>query len=125
WVSSHGTDFNRDYHVSFTPEEMAKGDAYYNFGNNGFPSEEAPGVSVFYKDENGDVFHTYSTYARGGEPMLAAYFFLDLVPKGRDEAGLPWPMAWVRHHDRYDGSASVHPRAKAAESCCETGAAHV
>jgi len=124
WVSSHGTDFNRDYHVSFTPEEMAKGDAYYNFGNNGFPSEEAPGVSAFYKDESGEVFHTYSTYARGGEPMLAAYFFLDLVPKGRDEAGLPWPMAWVRHHDRYDGSASVHPRAKTAASCCEADAAH-
>jgi predicted dithiol-disulfide oxidoreductase (DUF899 family) len=103
---------------------MARGDAYYNFGNNGFPSEEAPGVSVFYKDEDGDVFHTYSTYARGGEPMLAAYFFLDLVPKGRDEAGLPWPMAWVRHHDRYGDSVSAHPRAKAAESCCEADAAH-
>ena len=124
WVSSHDTDFNRDYHVSFTPEEMAKGDAYYNFANNGFPSEEAPGVSVFYKDEKGDVFHTYSTYARGGEPMLAAYFFLDLVPKGRDEARLPFTMAWVRHHDRYVDSASAHPCAEAAESCCEADAAH-
>ena len=123
WVSSHGTDFNRDYHVSFTPEEMAKGDAYYNFGNNGFPSEEAPGVSAFYKDESGEVFHTYSTYARGGEPMLAAYFFLDLVPKGRDEAGLSFTMAWVRHHDRYSDTASAHPRAKAAESCCKADAA--
>jgi predicted dithiol-disulfide oxidoreductase (DUF899 family) len=102
WVSSYGNDFNYDYHVSFTKEEMAKGNVYYNYGPNGFPSEEASGVSVFCKDEAVRVFHTYSTYARGGEPMLGGYYFLDLVPKGRDEAGLPWPMAWVRHHDRYE-----------------------
>jgi len=101
WVSSYGNDFNYDYHVSFTKEEMAKGDVYYNFGPNGFPSEEAPGVSVFCKDAAGGVFHTYSSYARGGEPLLGGYYFLDLVPKGRDEAALPFTMAWVRHHDRY------------------------
>lgn len=101
WVSSHGSDFNRDYHVSFSKEEVATGTFYYNFGMNGFPSEEAPGISVFTKDASGAIFHTYSTYARGGEPIIAAYALLDMVPKGRSEAGLPWPMAWVRHHDNY------------------------
>jgi predicted dithiol-disulfide oxidoreductase (DUF899 family) len=101
WISSYGNDFNYDYQVSFTKEEMAKGDVYYNYGPNGFPSEEAPGVSVFCKDAAGGVFHTYSSYARGGEPLLGGYYFLDLVPKGRDEAALPFTMAWVRHHDRY------------------------
>lgn len=101
WVSSHGSDFNRDYHVSFSKEEVATGSFYYNFGMSGFPSEEAPGISVFAKDESGAIFHTYSTYARGGEPIIAAYALLDMVPKGRAEDGLPWPMAWVRHHDRY------------------------
>jgi len=104
WVSSHGSDFNYDYHVSFTPEEIAKGDVSYNYGPNGFPSEETPGVSVFAKDPSGAVFHTYSAFARGAEPLLGGYFFLDLVPKGRDEAGLPFTMAWVRHHDRYGQS---------------------
>ncbi len=101
WVSSHGNDFNRDYHVSFTANEVATGRAYYNYETRDFPSEEAPGASVFYKDENGAVFHTYSTYARGLDILIGAYNYLDLAPKGRDEAGLPWTMAWVRHHDRY------------------------
>jgi predicted dithiol-disulfide oxidoreductase (DUF899 family) len=101
WVSSFGNDFNRDFHVSFTKEEMAKGKVDYNYGMNEFPSEEAPGYSVFYKDENGDVFHTYSAYARGTEVALGTYNYLDLVPKGRDEDALPHTMAWVRHHDRY------------------------
>jgi predicted dithiol-disulfide oxidoreductase (DUF899 family) len=101
WVSSFDSEFNRDYHVSFSKEEVATGEFYYNYGKNGFPSEEAPGLSVFAKDASGAVFHTYSSYARGGEPFIGAYQFLDMVPKGRDEAGLPWPMAWVRHHDRY------------------------
>lgn len=101
WVSSFDSEFNRDYHVSFSKEEVATGEFYYNYGKNGFPSEEAPGISVFAKDASGAVFHTYSSYARGGEPFIGAYQFLDMVPKGRDEAGLPWPMAWVRHHDRY------------------------
>jgi predicted dithiol-disulfide oxidoreductase (DUF899 family) len=100
WVSSYASDFNRDYHVSFTKEELAKGDIY-NFGTSGFPSEEAPGISVFYK-KGEDVFHTYSTFARGGETVLNTYNYLDLVPKGRDEDGLYFPMAWVRHHDRYE-----------------------
>lgn len=103
WVSSHGSDFNRDYQVSFTNEEVAQGGLVYNFGTEGFRSEEGPGLSVFCKDRDGVVFHTYSTYARGAEPFIGAYHFLDLVPKGRDEQGLLWPMAWVRHHDRYGG----------------------
>ena len=113
WVSSHGNDFNRDYHVSFTKEEMANHKTYYNFDIRDFPSEEAPGASVFYKDANGDVFHTYSSYGRGLESLLGPYSYLDLVPKGRDEANLSFPMAWVRHHDRYESQ----PKA-AASSCC-------
>jgi predicted dithiol-disulfide oxidoreductase (DUF899 family) len=109
WVSSHGTDFNYDYHVSFTKEEMTRGKVYYNFDLNEFPSEEAPGISVFYKDPNGDVFHTYSTYARGTESVLGTYNYLDLVPKGRDEEHLAFSMSWVRHHDRYDSGHLADP----------------
>lgn len=98
WVSSNGTDFNRDFHVSFTADEMANGKADYNFG--GTPAgEEMPGVSAFWKDDEGAVFHTYSTYGRGVEVMMHTYRLLDLTPKGRDEEGRA--MAWVRHHDRY------------------------
>jgi len=101
WVSSYGNDFNRDFHVSFTPEEMAQGKVYYNYAMTEFDSEEAPGLSAFYKDPGGAVLHTYSAYARGLDMLLGAYNYLDLAPKGRDEADLPWTMAWVRHHDRY------------------------
>jgi predicted dithiol-disulfide oxidoreductase (DUF899 family) len=114
WVSSHENDFNRDYHVSFTKEEMAQGTMSYNYGDKGFPSQEAHGVSVFYKDGNGEIFHTYSTYARGAEELLGVYSYLDFTPKGRDEASLPYPMAWIRHHDRYEPEAPV----KAAAACC-------
>jgi predicted dithiol-disulfide oxidoreductase (DUF899 family) len=102
WVSSNGGDFNRDYHVAFTREELLKGEVYYNFGMNKFPSEEAPGISVFYKDEKGDIFHTYSAYARGTETTISTYNYLDFVPKGRDEDALPFTMSWLRHHDRYE-----------------------
>jgi predicted dithiol-disulfide oxidoreductase (DUF899 family) len=104
----HQTDFNRDYRVSFTPEEIAQGAKPYNYGTNGFPTDEAPGVSVFTKDAEGDIFHTYSAYARGIEELLGVYSLLDFTPKGRDEDDLPFPMAWVRHHDRYEGSACAH-----------------
>lgn len=102
WVSSYGSEFNRDYHVTFTDDEISNASAYYNYKKGTFPSDEAPGLSVFTKDAGGDVFHTYSSYARGLDMLLGAYNFLDLVPKGRDEAALQWSMEWVRHHDRYE-----------------------
>src|SRR6266851_3873676 len=84
WVSSHGNDFNRDYHVSFTKEDLAKGQMYYNYAMQQFPSEEGPGTSVFYKDGAGSIFHTYSSYGRGLDMLIGAYNWLDLAPKGRD-----------------------------------------
>ncbi len=102
WVSSLGSDFNWDYFVSFTPEQQEQSAMYYNYRQGSFPSTEAPGISAFAKDEAGDVFHTYSSYARGLEWFLGIYNLLDIVPKGRDEADLPYPMEWVRHRDRYD-----------------------
>jgi predicted dithiol-disulfide oxidoreductase (DUF899 family) len=101
WVSSHGNDFNADFHVSFTKEEMAQGKVEYNYTMQEFPSTEAPGLSVFYQDANGDIFHTYSTFSRGLDPLLSTYVVLDFVPKGRDEEHLDFSMAWLRHHDRY------------------------
>jgi predicted dithiol-disulfide oxidoreductase (DUF899 family) len=105
WVSSWGTDFNSDFHVSFSKDEIGAGDIYYNYETRdlGFKSEEMSGTSVFYKDEAGDIFHTYSTYARGGEIFLGTYHYLDIVPKGRNETGPNHNLTdWVRHHDRYD-----------------------
>ena len=99
WVSSFGTDFNRDYHVSFTKEPESK--VEYNYSQMQFAGEELPGASVFYKDASGAVFHTYSTYARGLDTLIGAYNFLDLAPRGRDEEGLKNTMEWVRHHDKY------------------------
>jgi predicted dithiol-disulfide oxidoreductase (DUF899 family) len=101
WVSSHGSDFNHDYHVSFRPEEFEGEEVYYNYARQKMPVAELPGISVFAKDASGAVFHTYSCYQRGLDMMNAAYHYLDLVPKGRDEASLPFSMAWVRHHDNY------------------------
>jgi predicted dithiol-disulfide oxidoreductase (DUF899 family) len=101
WVSSYGNDFNWDYHVSFTPEEMEKGEMFYNFGVTSFPSDEGPGISVFYKNEKGEIFHTYSCFQRGLDMLNGAYHHMDLTPKGRDEDDLPYPMAWVERHDEY------------------------
>ena len=101
WVSSQASDFNYDFDVSFRPEQQAKGEVYYNFGLRRFPPEEAPGVSVFYKDDAGEVFHTYSTYGRGVEVMMGTYRLLDLTPNGRDEQP-GRNMEWVRHHDCYE-----------------------
>jgi predicted dithiol-disulfide oxidoreductase (DUF899 family) len=101
WVSSYGGDFNADSHVSFTEEELAQGKVNYNYTMQAFPSAEAPGLSVFYEDADGVVFHTYSTYGRGVELLMGTYRILDLVPKGRDEDRLGFAMEWVRHHDRY------------------------
>ncbi len=121
WVSSFGNDFNFDYHVSFTPEQK-KGLVEYNYEQTEFPSDEAPGLSVFYKDAASDAFHTYSSYGRGLDIMVGAYNFLDMAPKGRDEDGLAWSMAWVRHHDKYEGAVvdtkASYQQPKAA-SCCD------
>src|SRR6266487_2237201 len=100
WVSSHGSDFNFDYHVSATEDEKAKGKMLYNYRMDELMSDEMPGLSVFYKDKNGVVFHTYSTYARGLDMLVGTYNFLDLVPKGRDE-NPDSTMDWVRRHDDY------------------------
>lgn len=98
WVSSAPSDFNYDYHVSFNPEALERETAVYNYaGGPGMPDRE--GASVFYKDPQGTVFHTYSTYARGIDMLNGTYNFLDLTPKGRDEGDSP--QSWVRYHDRY------------------------
>jgi predicted dithiol-disulfide oxidoreductase (DUF899 family) len=101
WVSSHGSDFNFDYHVSFTPEQIAEGKAYYNYGVRRNTVSDQPGISAFYKNEGGEVFHTYSCHGRGIDMVNGAYHFLDLVPKGRDEDDLKFSMEWVRRHDQY------------------------
>jgi predicted dithiol-disulfide oxidoreductase (DUF899 family) len=106
WVSSFGSDFNYDYQVSESAEEKASGKAHYNYVLGEFPSDERPGMSVFFK-RNGAIFHTYSTYARGLDILVPTYNLLDLTAKGRDEDGLSSTMAWVRHHDRYDDGKLV------------------
>lgn len=109
WVSSFDSDFNCDYHVSFTPEQVAAGKVDYNYRTEEFPSSEGPGASVFFKDSTGQIFHTYSIYARGLEPLIGTYTLLDMVPKGRDEDKLAFSMSWLRHHDRYDGGEFADP----------------
>jgi predicted dithiol-disulfide oxidoreductase (DUF899 family) len=101
WVSSHGNDFNRDFGVTFTAEEHALAEPDSNFGMRRHPFEEEPGISVFIRDDEGAVFRTYSTYARGVEVLMGTYAILDLVPMGRGERDVPYKMEWVRHHDRY------------------------
>jgi len=101
WVSSAASDFNYDYAVSFTPDDLKSGNRIYNFGTADFSIEEAPGISVFYRNEAGDIFHTYSCFSRGLDMMNAAYHYLDLTPLGRHEEGLPYPMDWVRLRDQY------------------------
>ena len=111
WFSSAANDFNFDHAVSFTPDEIKSGAKIYNFATSGFGVEEAPGISVFYRDEAANVFLTYSCFARGLDMMNAAYHYLDLTPLGRHEEGLPYPMDWLRLRDRYQ------PAADAAECC--------
>jgi len=105
WVSSCNNDFNYDFNVSFTPEEIANHAAYYNYRRGASVIDEMSGRSVFYKDEQGQIFHTYSSFARGGEMFLTSYAFLDITPKGRDETINGNLTDWVRHHDRYDDTA--------------------
>lgn len=110
WFSSHGSDFNFDYHVSFTKEALENGKVFYNFKD--IPGEEAhdelPGMSAFYRAEDGTVYHTYSDYSRGGEEILSTLMILDRAPKGRNETGT---LSFVKRHDEYDNKAPKH-------SCC-------
>jgi len=122
WVSSFGNDFNRDYGVHFTKEELA-GEVSYNYRKTMFGLEEAPGLSVFYKDESDEIFHTYSTYERGLDAFIGTYQFLDVVPKGRDEDAMAFSMAWVRHHDKYGEDYVLDPAAnyekpREVDGCC-------
>ena len=103
WVSSNGSDFNYDFHVSFRKEDIAKGKVYYNYEMTGATMEDLHGTSVFYRDESGAIFHTYSSYGRGDERGLGAYMFLDITPKGRNENGPGFNLTdWVRRHDKYE-----------------------
>ena len=99
WVSSHGSDFNFDFGVSFTPEDLAAGRAIYNYGTVIRNSQDMFGISIFVKDDGGAIFHSYSTYHRGAELLIGALNWLDLVPKGRNESA--GTMSWVRLHDEY------------------------
>jgi len=116
WVSSNGTDFNFDYGVSFTKEQMAKGELPYNYDlirDKNYQTEELPGLSIFYKDASGQIFHTYSTYARGLDDFIGAHHLLDVTPKGRNEKYPEGrPMDWVRRHDEYEGAKKA--------SCCHS-----
>jgi predicted dithiol-disulfide oxidoreductase (DUF899 family) len=112
WASSGGSDFNTDFAVSFPPEVRIDGEVYYNYRMTGFPKDEAPGISFFYRDDAGQVFHTYSTYGRGVEAMMMSYDMLDMAPLGRGEDGDEYGMQWVRHHDRYASAPA------SATSCC-------
>jgi predicted dithiol-disulfide oxidoreductase (DUF899 family) len=121
WVSSFGSDFNYDYHVSFKPDELARGKVFYNFREEDAGLEDASGRSVFYKNEQGEVFHTYSSYARGSEEVLTTYMLLDLTPKGRNENGPGRNLTdWVRLHDRYDerGTVDALGRYKRSDDGC-------
>jgi len=118
WVSSLGSDFNYDFNVSFTETDKARGKAFYNFELRDYQNDEMPGTSVFAKDAAGQVFHTYSAYARGDELLIGAYNYLDLAPKGRNENGPNFDLTdWVRHRDRYA------PAAPASACGCEHEAA--
>jgi predicted dithiol-disulfide oxidoreductase (DUF899 family) len=120
WVSAKDNDFNLDFHVSFPPETRVDGEVVYNFGRTAFPQEEAPGISFFFKDDAGAVFHTYSTFGRGVEAMMGTYHLLDMAPRGRDEDQDAYGMEWVRHHDRYEPAPAATPAA--AASCCASRA---
>ena len=110
WVSSEGCDFNYDFGVSARAEDVAAGKATYNYEKTDGSEEELPGLSVFYRNDAGDIFHTYSTYARGLDMLVGAYHYLDLTPKGRNEEEI---MEWVKHHDKYGDTAPA--------SCCHSG----
>lgn len=121
WVSSFGSDFNYDFDVSYTPEQLAKGEAFYNFENIASPLEDLSGFTVFEKDADGAIYQTYSSFGRGGEEVLGTYMFLDMTPKGRNETGPAFNLTdWVRPHDRYEaaGKTDQTGRWRAEATCC-------
>ena len=120
WVSSFESDFNYDFHVSFKPEDIARGEVFYNYEVAPIPMQDLSGFSVFYKDDSGDIFHTYGTFGRGAEYVMTAYVFLDMTPKGRNETGRGNLTDWVRPHDRYDATGAINPFGQFVEegSCC-------
>ena len=124
WVSSYDSDFNFDFNVSCRKEDLEKGEVYYNYKMQPAHSEEMSGLSVFYKDDDGRIYHTYSTFGRGDEKVLGAYILLDMTPKGRNETGPYFSLGdWVRHHDKYDAGGSVSPTGRYIadekdDSCC-------
>lgn len=122
WVSSHNCDFNYDFHVSYTPTQLAQGTALYNFQTGTLPMEDLSGHSVFYRNDDGEIFLTYAVFARGGEELLSTYMFLDMTPKGRNETGPRGNLTdWVRPHDRYDEGGSVNSLGQyqpPKDACC-------
>jgi predicted dithiol-disulfide oxidoreductase (DUF899 family) len=126
WVSSFGSDFNYDFGVSFTPEQVAAGTAFYNYRETDVPLEDLSGLSVFYQDERGAIYHTYSAFGRGGEEVLGTYMYLDLTPKGRNENGPNFDLTdWVRHRDRYGADGRVNATGRweptGKTDCCHSG----
>jgi predicted dithiol-disulfide oxidoreductase (DUF899 family) len=124
WVSSFASDFNYDFNVSFTKQQLESGQAFYNYRTGPVPLEDLSGNSVFYRNEAGEIFHTYSTFGRGAEEILGTYVCLDLTPKGRNEHGPNFSLTdWVRLHDRYDEGGTVDREGRyhsptAAANCC-------
>ena len=121
WVSSAGNSFNRDFHVSFEADDIVEGKVFYNYAWQPFVSEELSGFSVFHRDEQGDIFHTFSAYGRGAEELLGTYVLLDMTPQGRNEHPRGNLTDWVRHHDRYDSNSGVQPSGRAESDtggCC-------
>lgn len=121
WLSSCRSDFNYDFHVSFTEPQMKAGKGYYNFTETELPVEELSGLSCFYRNEAGEIFHTFSAYGRGAEEVLGTYMLLDLTAKGRNETGPNFNLTdWVRHHDRYEagGHVDASGRYRGEGACC-------
>lgn len=124
WVSSFGSDFNYDFDVSFTPEQEAHGKVVYNFETQDYACDELPGMSVFYRNDKGEIFRTFSSYGRGGEPLIGTYTLLDFVPKGRDEDENKM-MGWLRRHDSYEDGLTGKTLAQEKQqtgACCHDAA---
>ena len=123
WVSSLNNDFNFDFHVSFRPEDVVDGQVYYNYNMQPYGGDEASGKSIFYKEQDGRLFHTYSTFGRGDENHITTYMMLDISPKGRNEGERSNLTSWVRHHDKYNAGGYVNEQGryvpeKTNDSCC-------